>query len=330
METNRTNMIRQQLEAEPFDENGFQMSGTDLIRQQLDMEPLDETNIQLYIGRQISTMASIERKIESSQEKARRAQEKANVAQGKIRAFHKKEAIEKLQEATLAESEALGEITDCNTCIFENQKAMAEVTKRLLFLGVGNMARNRAVVKKISEYLAGMNSGDPNSMMKCELIGIVSELNSQLDLMRRVQNISQGLIDVDDAVSLVQSDVVEIKENDEKKEKAIGDTKKDVAGLKKELEDKDKALTETKNDVAGLKKVLEDKDKALTETKNDVAGLKKVLEDKDKALTETRKIAEKAMEQNENASKKRNVGIWVLCGIIVIATISLALIFGKF
>lgn len=288
METNRTSLIRQQLEGESFDENGFQMSGTDLIRQHLDMEPLDETDIQQYIGEQIRTMATIERKIETSKEKARRAQEKANIAQGKIRTFHKKEAIEKLQEAALAESEALGEIVECNTCIFENQKAMAEVTKRLLFLGVGNMARNRAVVKKISDYLAGMNSGDPNSLMKCELIGIVSELNSQLDLMQRVQNISKGLVDVDDAVSMVQKNMDEM-----------------------------------------IRK-LDEKDKALRRMEEDVETMRRDLHDIDKDLEETRKIAEKAMEETEKASKKRNVGIWVLCGIIVIAAVSLALIFGNF
>jgi len=254
----------------------MEIDGTELIHQHIELERLDEKGIQDYIGDQIRTMSLIESKIQSTRDKAKTALQKANDAQGKIKAFHKKEAIEKLQQAALAQSEALEEVVQCNTCIFDNQKALSEVSKRLFVLGVGNMARNRVVVKKISDYLEGMNSGDSNSMMKGELISIVSELNSQLDLMQRVQNISQGLDDMADAVSMVRMNVDEMKRE---------------------------------------------------------------LDKKDKDLNETRKIAENAMKQvikvskNNNVgivSKKINVGIWVLCGIIVIAVVSLTLIFGNF
>lgn len=192
-------------------ENNIEITGTDLIRQQWGLESMDEKGIQHYIVDQIRSMTKIEKKIKSTQEKARKAQEKANVAQGKIRTFHKKEAIEKLQEAVLAESVALGEIVECNICIFENQKAMAEVSKRLFFLGVGNMAMNRIVVKKISDYLSCMNSGESNSLMRNELIGLVGELNSQLDLMQRVQNISDDLYKHDKALASFEHDVTFMK-----------------------------------------------------------------------------------------------------------------------
>lgn len=188
-------------------ENKLDITGTELIRQQWGLESMDEKGIQHYIADQIRSMTKIEKKIKTTQEEARKAQEKAAVAQGKIRAFHKKEAIEKLQEAVLAESVALGEIVECNICIFENQKAMAEVSKRLFFLGVGNMAMNRIVVKKISNYLVEKNSGESNSLMENELIGIVGELNAQLDLMQRVQNISEDMNIYDKTLTLVQHDV---------------------------------------------------------------------------------------------------------------------------
>lgn len=192
-------------------ENNLEITGTELIRQQRGLETMDEKGIQHYIVDQIRSMTKIEKKIKSTQEKARKAQEKANVAQGRIRAFHKKEAIEKLQEAVLAESVALGEIVECNICIFENQKAMAEVSKRLFILGVGNMAINRIVVKNISDYLSGKNSVASNSLMKTELIGLVGELNSQLDLMQRVQNISEDMNKYDKAIASVQHDVSFLK-----------------------------------------------------------------------------------------------------------------------
>ena len=389
MGTYGSNIIQQHSEMESyFDENGFEIEGTSFIRQQLNIRPLDENNIQQYIGDQIRTMALIESKIEASQVKARLAQEKANVAQGKIRVFHKTEAIEKLQEATLAEAEALGEIVDCNTCIFENQKAMAEVTKRLLFLGVGNMARNRIVVKKISDYLSGMNSGDPNSMMKCELIGIVSELNSQLDLMQRVQNISIELNDFDDDIKLVRLDVDETKKSLEEKDKSLkalskgaAEMQKDLEGkgktlealskdavetkktieekgktlealsmstakMQKDMEDKNKTLEALSKDATETKKALEEKDKALEALSKDAAETKKaleekckaleafaetkkVLEEKENALIETKELAEMALKKAGDVSKKNTIGMWILGGVIVIAAISLALIFGN-
>lgn len=266
----------------------MEIDGTELIRQHLELERLDERGIEKYIGEQIRTMSLIESKIQSTKDKAKTALQKANDAQGKIRAFHKKDAIEKLQQAALAQSEALEEMVKCNTCIFENQKALSEVSKRLMFLGIGNIARNRLVLKQLREYLAGMDSEDPNSMMRIELSGLVSELNSQLDLMQRVQNISQGLNDVDDSVGLVQTDVEELKKN------------------------------------------LEDKDKDLKEMKESLDRMKKAFEEKDKDSKETRKIAEKAMRQAGKVTKKSNVGMWIIGGVIVIAAISLALIFGNF
>ena len=93
------------------------------------------------IAQQFEKIALLEEKVKSSKDAAERAKQQAEDASKKSAGwFHKKAAIEAVQEATYETAEALGNMVESMEVSFDYQKQLGQITQYLFMLGVSNIA----------------------------------------------------------------------------------------------------------------------------------------------------------------------------------------------
>ena len=138
------------------------------------------------ITKQVKIMEFLDQKITEAKEKVVAAQQKANEAKHKIRLFNKKQSIEDLQTAVLAQSDAIAAEDEAMRISFHNQKMLADVSTGLLSLGLVNLVSNRTVFQGIKNQLQQASEEEINEHAREELKKIVSQLKAQEDIYNRI------------------------------------------------------------------------------------------------------------------------------------------------
>ena len=131
-------------------------------------------------------MEILDQRITEAKEKVVAAQQKANEAKHKIRLFNKKQSIEDLQTAVLAQSDAIAAEDEAMRISFHNQKMLADVSTGLLSLGLVNLVSNRTVFQGIKNQLQQASEEEINEHAREELKKIVSQLKAQEDIYNRI------------------------------------------------------------------------------------------------------------------------------------------------
>lgn len=193
---------------------------------------VDEKALPELIHGQIGKLNELDAGVKKALEAAGRAEQRARAAHDLSagRGFFKdkkKEAIEGLQEAGVELAEAVQLGTQAQKLSFELQTRLAEITKYLFTLGVGNIAANRVVVRELEMRLRGASEEELSELARQEVMSVIRQLKEQEDLLRKQEQMREALSGHDFKIShlMGQTDdlALSIKDQDGQ-QRALADT----------------------------------------------------------------------------------------------------------
>ena len=148
---------------------------------------LKEDQLPAAISCQVKVMNVLEQRIKRAEQRAKAAKQRAEITKHDISVFKKKKAIEELQSAVLAQSEALASENSAMRLLFLNQKQLANVSSGLFAFGLMNMTNNRTVYQRLKCELEKASEEELNELAKAELMKIVDQLKAQEDIYNRIE-----------------------------------------------------------------------------------------------------------------------------------------------
>jgi hypothetical protein len=110
--------------------------------------------------------------------------------------FQQKQAIEALQDAGVASSEALVSLAESQKHLFENQQALAHLIRELTGYALGSIANTRLVYRRLQAALSGASPGELNELAERELRSVMFEVKRQLDLADQQEQTDRKLSDL--------------------------------------------------------------------------------------------------------------------------------------
>jgi hypothetical protein len=188
-----------------------------LINVQMDINVSPE-QLPEVIREQVKVMEVLDQRITQAKEKVVAAQQKANEANHKIKIFRKKQSIEDLQVAVLAQSEAIAAEDEAMRISFLNQKMLADVSTGLLALGLANLVSNRTVFQRIKDQLQQASEEEVNEHAREELKKIVSQLKAQEDVYSRLERQAKIIEDIQEKILHIETAHKELMERSIKEE----------------------------------------------------------------------------------------------------------------
>lgn len=213
----------------------------------------DEKRLPELIHGQIGKLNELDAGVKKALEAAAKAEEHAKTAHKKSagRGFFtdkKREAIEGLQEAGVELAVAVQLGTQAQKLSFEFQTRLAEITKYLFSLGVGNIAANRTVVRELEMRLSGASEEEVSELARQEVMSVIRQLKEQEDLLRKQEQMKEAIRGHDVKIShlLAQTDdlTLSVKNQDDRHsalvstidamEKASKQQKEDISVLQEQ------------------------------------------------------------------------------------------------
>ncbi|WP_454693188.1 hypothetical protein [Achromobacter aegrifaciens] len=213
----------------------------------------DERRLPELIHGQIGKLNELDAGVKKALEAAAKAEERAKMAREMSagRGFFtdkKRDAIEGLQEAGVELAGAVQLGTQAQKLSFEFQTRLAEITKYLFTLGVGNIAANRTVVRELEMRLRGASEEELSELARQEVMSVIRQLKEQEDLLRKQEKMKEAIRAHDVKIShlLAQADdlTLSIKNQEDRRrilvstvdamEKASKQQKEDISALQEQ------------------------------------------------------------------------------------------------
>ena len=161
------------------------------IRPSFDERLLPEL-IQGQIGKLNELGACVKSALDAATTAEKQAEAARNLSAGRgVFTDHKRAAIEGLQAAGIEMAKAVQSSASAQKTAFDFQTRLAEVTKYLFSLGVGNVAANRAVVRELEARLRGASEEELSELAHQEILAVVMQLKEQEDLLNRQEELRQ-------------------------------------------------------------------------------------------------------------------------------------------
>lgn len=152
---------------------------------------VETSQVPAIIQGQFDALKDLGANVTTATEKAEKAKQSAASAKEKsYKAFHKKEAVESLQSATVDLADAQISAAQAQEVSFEYQQKLAEMTKYLFALGVSNISMNRSVVRELELKLNGASKDELDEFARKEILAVVQQLKAQEDIMSKQNDLS--------------------------------------------------------------------------------------------------------------------------------------------
>ena len=163
------------------------MGNTDIVSAEA-----SASQVPSIIQEQFNGLKVLKQNVSEAAKKAEEAKGSAKLAKEKSAGlFHKKDAIESLQEATVDLADAQISAAQAQEVSFEYQQKIAEITKYLFALGVSNIAMNRSVVRELELKLKGASEEELDEFARQEIIAVVKQLKAQEDIMKKQSDLAE-------------------------------------------------------------------------------------------------------------------------------------------
>lgn len=180
----------------------------------LDIASVEEQQLPEIIRNEMAGLSEFKAKADAAKVKAGEAKVLADELEG-VKFGKTKAAVEDLQKATRAITDAQVSAAEAQEKSFEYQEQLAKTSKYLFGLGVTSIAMNRAVVRELKLTLEGCDSGEIDDSTHQEILNVISKLKEQEDIMQK-QEIMSGRLDLLDDEVATQG--VELKRQEQKDE----------------------------------------------------------------------------------------------------------------
>lgn len=173
--------------------------------QEINFVAVDEKMLPELIQGQIIKLRELNESVTAALEAAKSAEEKAKKVKNLSASWSlfgdkKKDAIEGLQEVGAELAEAVQYGAKAQKLSFEFQTRLADVTKYLFNLGVGNIVANRVVVRELELRLSGASKEQLSELARNEVISVIRQLKDQEDLLRKQERMQERLKEQDSKV----------------------------------------------------------------------------------------------------------------------------------
>lgn len=186
--------------------NTFAAPDTD---ESIDTALISVERLPIIISKQVDELNKLDKQIQLAESKARSAKHSATEAKKKSAGiFKKKSAIEALQSSNYDTSVAAVSLSEAQKIGFEFQTKLAEITKYLFALGVGNIAQNRVVIRELEHKLQGASANQLSVLARKEMLTVVMQLKAQEDMFSRHERLANKVRAHDDQLHIqIEKDV---------------------------------------------------------------------------------------------------------------------------
>lgn len=197
-----------------------------------EIENIKPEDVPMVVSSQFSQIVALEEKTKKAMESAEKASEYAKDAKSRaIDAkdksagfFHKKAAIEALQDAEYDTASAVVQLSEANsvtvdalTLSLEHQKKLSEITQYLFYLGVSNMAMTETVIRQIELKLKNASKEEISELARQELKNVVERLKAQQDMFTSQQEQGKKIKEQDKRIGAVENKVKDNTDDLDKK-----------------------------------------------------------------------------------------------------------------
>ncbi len=205
---------------------------------------IDTQNVPVVVSDTFNKLKELREKAEVSIQKAEDVQEKAQAAGEKSAgAFKKKEAIASLQSVTIDLAGAQIASAEAQQAIFDYQQDVIKLMKFLLGLGASNISLNRSIIRELELRLKGASEEELDEFARQELLGVVKELKTQEDMMKKQMDLASHIQEHDKMLE-------EISATDEAQDDEITRQAKVDSELDFRIKESEKKDSEQDNDIA--------------------------------------------------------------------------------
>lgn len=164
------------------------------------MEFFDEMQLTTEVNSNVRSLNEVEAAIERAIASAQKSEQTATIAkQARTGFFHRKEALESLQEAVSDVSKANAANTQLICTIIRYMQNLTRISNAILMLGAVSIAQNRALENKLKECLSGYDScGTLMQATKDEIRDIIIQLKSKRDSLEEIERLKQRVETLED------------------------------------------------------------------------------------------------------------------------------------
>ena len=167
---------------------------TDLSLGQDNQISICEKDLPQVINDNITKLSELGKKIQKTKEEAEKATQAAEIAKNTLtNVFHRKEAIENIQNSEIALAEAVVAQSEAQSLFFEQQKSMAEISKYLFGLGVANITSGRIVVRQLELKMKHASEEELSDLARQEMLNVIKQLKAQEDIQNKINTINEKL-----------------------------------------------------------------------------------------------------------------------------------------
>lgn len=153
-----------------------------------------DSNVVAEINSNVKRLSNLESVLERAISRAERSRNSAQIAaQARTGFFHRREAIESLQQAVSDMADSGSETVNLVQSVVRSMQAIAQISDSIIKLGAANLQQNRAVIARLKELLEGDGSGNLDEATQDEIKSILEELNRRQDIFIRQDNTDSTL-----------------------------------------------------------------------------------------------------------------------------------------
>ena len=181
-----------------------------------------ESELPIIISQQVEKLANIEKQIKKAMSSAKKAKDAAeNAKNTSAGVFHRKAAIENIQQSGVELAEAVIIQADALELSFKQHEETMQITKYLFALGVSNIAANRTVVRELTLKLKNASEEELSELARKEIEDIIRSLKAQEDMENKINNVSAKQKVLQQEIKTNKNLILDYTEKDKEQDKVI-------------------------------------------------------------------------------------------------------------
>lgn len=257
----------------------------------------DEKYLPNKITDTVDSLSVLSKKVDAAEKAAAEATRKAEIAKKQKTGFwHNSTAIESIQEALPELTKAQDALVEAQKVSFEFQEQLAEATKYLFGLGVANIAMNRTVVRELQLKLEGASKEELNDLARQELMGVISQLKAQEDMMSKTEKNTSIIKEHHKDIGDIKEDVDDIEKNIDDVEENIDDIEETIDEIEEDIDDIEKNIDEVEEDIDDIEKNIDEVEEDIDDIEKNIDEVEENIDDIEKNIDEV----EEDVEDNKN------------------------------
>ncbi len=262
----------------------------------------DISRIPSFVAEKSEKLKALKKRADSAQKAAEKAKKRAEEAKELSAGLGKKKAaIEALQEAEVANANAVSEMAEAAQFNQEYITFLTQFTSTLCALGLMGIAVNRTISRELKMTLEGCSKDELDEMAQQELMRVLQQLQAQRDIYDSLERTGEDVKKNTISINRIDEEIEQIEQAVEHQETEIAEHDRVLAEQAEKDAEHDRALAEqAEKDIEHDRALAEQAEKDIEHDRALAEQVEKDAEH-DKALAEQ---AEKDIEHDRALAKQ--------------------------